>query len=137
MSSHSDDVTQLRVEIYLNEQESFRLDGVRSDETFSQVMDQFQTERCLPNLNKQYRFALLPSDIEKSVIAKQKDPKKKRKELLRELIHVQMNDSIGQSTYAMFTKNNTIHLQISPNIPPQESKFHPSFFIIVTCDHQH
>ena len=123
MSSLSDDVTQLCVNIHINEVETFRLDGVRSDETFSQVMDQFIQERCMPKLSK-HKFALLPSDIEKSVLSKQKDPKKKRKELLKELIHVQMNDSIGQSTYAMFiSRENTMHLQLSPPIPPQESKY--------------
>ena len=124
MSSLSDDVTQLCVNIHINELESFRLDGVRSDETFSQIMDQFIQERCMPKICRLHKFALLPSDIEKSVLSKLKDPKKNRKELLKELIHVQMNDSIGQSTYAMFiSKENTIHLQLSPTISPNESKY--------------
>lgn len=123
MSSLSDDVTQLCVNIHINELETFRLDAVRSDETFSQIMDQFILERCMPKLSKLHKFALLPSDIEKSVLSKQKDPKKKRKELLKELIHVHMQDSIGQSTYRMFiSRDNVIHLQLSPTIPPSESK---------------
>ncbi|KAL9647122.1 hypothetical protein ABK040_004839 [Willaertia magna] len=119
MSSLSDDVTQFRIQIHINEKENFRLDGVRSDETFNQVMDMFQEERCLLLKKNNYKFALLPSDIEKT-LAKEQLIKKRNKDLLKELVHVQMNDSIGQSTYAPFIHDNTMHLQLSPPIPMSE-----------------